>query len=55
MTAILFPSQGIDYLNQFMEGINDWEENTKKVVDRFMGSPIDIWLKGLNNFPPYSL
>ena len=44
LTAILFPSQGINYLNQFLEEINDWEQNTKKVVDIFMGSPIEIWL-----------
>ena len=24
LTAILFPSQGINYLNQFLEEINDW-------------------------------
>ena len=42
LTTILFPSQGINYLNQFLEGINDWAQKTEKVVDNFMGSPIDI-------------
>ena len=36
-----FPLQGINYLNQFLEEINDWAQKTKWVVD---SSPIDIWL-----------
>ena len=44
LTSILFQSQGINYLNQFLEEINDWVNKTKKVVDHFMGSPIDIWI-----------
>ena len=43
LTAILFPSQGINYLNQFLEEINDWAQKTKWVVDSLMGSPFDIW------------
>ena len=50
-----FPIPCNNLLNQFQEEINDWANKTKWVVDNFMGSPIDIWLKGLNNFPPYSL
>ena len=44
LTAILFPSQGINYLNQLLEEINDWAQNKKWVVDNFMGCPFDIWL-----------
>ena len=44
LIAILFHSQGINCPNQFLEEINDWANKTKKVVDNFMGSPIDIWL-----------
>ena len=45
LTAIDFHSQGINYLNQLLEEINDWVHKTKKVVESFMGSPIDIWIK----------
>ena len=43
LTSILFPSQGINCPNQLLEEINDWAQKTKKVVDRFMGSPIYVW------------
>ena len=41
---ILFPSPCNKYFNQFMEELNDWVNETRKVVDYLMGSPIDIWL-----------
>ena len=49
LAAILFPSQGINYLNQLLEEINDWAQKTKKVVDIFMGSHIDIWLNPIGS------
>ena len=55
LTAILFPSQGINYLNQFLEEINDWAQKTKWVVDNFMGFPFDIGFtplaQGFDYFP----
>ena len=55
LSAILFPFQNINYLNQFLEEINDWVNKTKKVVDSFMGSPIDIGFtllaQGFEYFP----
>ena len=30
--------------NQFLVVINDWVNETRKVVDSLMGSPFDIWL-----------
>ena len=44
LIAILFPSSCINYLNQFLEEINDWTQKTKWVVDSFMGFPFNIWL-----------
>ena len=59
LTAILFPSQGINYLNQFMEEINDWVSKTRKVVDNVMGFPLDIWIFPIGSrfeySPPLSL
>ena len=49
LTAILFPSQGINYLNQPLEEINDWAQNKKWVVDSFMGSPIDTWINTIGS------
>ena len=49
LTVILFHSQGINYLNQFLEEINDWAQKTKWVVEMFMGSPIDIWLNTIGS------
>ena len=45
--------------NQFLAIINDWVNETRKVVDSLMGSPSDIWIfpigpKGLN-IPPLPL
>ena len=45
--------------NQFLAVINDWVNETRKVVDSLMGSPSDIWIfpigpKGLN-IPPLIL
>ena len=34
------PPQGINYLNQILEEINDWVNKTKKVVDSFMVLPL---------------
>ena len=44
LTSIPFPSQGNNFLNQFLAEINDWAQKTKWVVERLMGSPFDIWL-----------
>ena len=41
---ILFPSPWNNYFNQFQAELNDWVNETRKVVDCLMGSPIDIWL-----------
>ena len=30
--------------NQFLAVINDWMNETRKVVDNLMGSPFDIWI-----------
>ena len=49
LTAILFHSQGINYLNQLLEEINDWAHKTKRVVESFMGSPIDIWINTIGS------
>ena len=57
LTAILFPPEGINYTNQFLEK-NKWLGTKEK-----MGSwqiygfshwhlALPYWLKGLNNFPP---
>ena len=43
LTPILFPSPCNNYLNQFLEKINDWAQKTKWVVDILLGSPFDIW------------
>ena len=41
---ILFPSPGNNYFNQFVAKLNDWVNETRKVVDNLMGSPIYIWI-----------
>ena len=41
---ILFPSPCNNYFNQFLAKLNDWVNETRKVVDSLMGSPIDIWI-----------
>ena len=41
---ILFPSLCNNYFNQFLAELNDWLNETRKVVDCFMCSPFDIWL-----------
>ena len=41
---ILFPSPCNNYFNQFLAELNDWVNETIKVVDSLMGSPIDIWI-----------
>ena len=56
---ILFPSPCNNYFNQFLAVINDWLNETRKVVDCLMGSPLEIWIfpivpKGLN-IPPLIL
>ena len=40
---ILFPSPCNNYFNQFLAKLNDWVNETRKVVDCFTGSPIDIF------------
>ena len=42
LTTILLYFQGINYLNQLLEELNDWAQKTKWVVESFMGSLIDI-------------
>ena len=49
LTAMLFQSHDINYLNQFLEQINDWEEKTKRVVENLMGYHIDIWLNPIGS------
>ena len=44
--------------NQFLAVINDWVNETRKVVNSLMGFPSDIWIfpispKGLNISSPY--
>ena len=51
-----FPIPCNNQPNQFLAVINDWVNETRKVVDSLMGSPFDIWLfpigpKGLNISP----
>ena len=41
---ILFPSPCNNYFNQKLAELNDWVNETRKVVDYLMGSPIDIWI-----------
>ena len=41
---ILLPSPCNNYFNQFLQELNDWVNETRKVVDCFMGSPFDIWI-----------
>ena len=46
--------------NQFLAVINDWVNETRKIVESLMGSPFNIWIfpvgpKGLNIPPRYSI
>ena len=41
---IPFPSPCNNYFNQFLAELNDWVNETRKVVDYLMGSPINIWI-----------
>ena len=41
---IHFPSPCNNYFNQFLAELNDWMNETRKVVDCLMGSPFDIWI-----------
>ena len=41
---IPFPSPCNNYFNQFLAELNAWVNDTRKVGDCLMGSPIDIWL-----------
>ena len=45
--------------NKFLEVLNDWVNETRKVVDSLMGSPSDIWIFPIGpkvwTFPPLSL
>ena len=49
LTAVPFHSQGINYLNQLLEELNDWVHKIKWVVEIFMGSLIDIWLNTIGS------
>ena len=49
LTAIPFHSQGINDLNQLLEELNDWVHKKKWVVERFMGSLIDIWINTIGS------
>ena len=49
LNSIPLPSQGINCLNQLLEDLNNWVHRTKRVVDIFMGSPIDIWLNTIGS------
>ena len=54
-----FPIPCNNHFNQFLEKLNDWVNETRKVVDCLVGSPFDIWIfligpKGLN-IPPHIL
>ena len=52
LTAIPFHSQGINYLNQLLEEINDWVHKTKWVVESlwvlsltFVSTLLDQWFE----------
>ena len=55
-TTILFLLPCNNYLNQFLSERNDWVNKTRKVVDRLMGFPINIWIFPISSkvliFPP---
>ena len=42
--CLIFPILCNNQLNQLLVVINDWVNETRKVVDSLMGSPSDIWI-----------
>ena len=49
LAGIHLHSQGINYLNQFLDELNDWVHKTKWVVAKFMGPLIEICLNTIGS------